>query len=282
MLATVDRVRRFTLLTASLGDEYGPVRRKAIDALERTHDLRAVEMLVGRLAIARVGEAWTIARALERMTGLALGSRPETWRRWWEREGATFVLPDATAKREHAEDDGTTAAAFYGLPIHDEHTVFAVDTSDSMKAVDGRTDGRRRIDIAKHELRTAIRAFAEDATFDIVDFGEAANGWREKLVEAKRRTENEALEWVEPLALTCGAEMHGGLRRAFRDPSGDAIVFLTDGDPQLSVLMDRDAIQRLVRRWNRTRHTRIDCLRSEWIVRGCARSPRTPAGAIAT
>ncbi len=35
---------------------------------------------------------------------------------------------------------------------------------------------------------------------------------------------------------------------------------MTDGDPQLSVMQDRGALQRIVAQWNRTRHTTIDCI----------------------
>lgn len=260
LLAAVDCPQRFTWLARSLGDEYGPVRRKAVDALERAHDLRAVEQLIARLAVARPGEAWTLARALERITGLSLGSRAETWKRWWDREGASFVLPGAGGAAPAPKDDDRTTASFYGLPIPDQHVVLAVDTSDSMKADDGRADRRSRIAIAKEQMRAAIEAFSDDATFEIVDFGKSARSWRGELVEARKRTKTEALEWVASLALSWGTEIHGGLRQAFRDPSADAIVFLTDGDPQLSVLMDRPTILRLVAQWNRTRCTRIDCL----------------------
>ncbi len=253
---------RFTLLAASLDDPYSPVARKAVAALVRTRARGAVAVLVARLADAGEAETWHLTRALTDLTGQAHGRRAEPWLRWWEREGATFEPPPAgTAGASGAAPaDDATLATFYGLPIHDEHLVFAVDTSDSMKAATARTDDASRIDVAKEELRRAIEGFDGDATFDLVNFGKSAWAWRGELVPVKKRTRQEALDWVDGLDLSWGTELHGGLREAFRDPSADAIVLLTDGDPQLSVLMDRGTIRRLVRQWNRTRHTTVDCL----------------------
>ena len=259
-LASNDHPQRFELLAQSLDDAYPPVARKAIASLVSSAELRAVELLIGRLEGAGNAEVWHLTRALGRMTGQPHGRRTESWVRWWEREGADFQLPKPGTQSNTKEEQSPTRATFYGLPIHDDHVVFAVDTSDSMKAKVARTDGSRRIDVAKKELRRAIESFGKDATFDLVNFGKSAWAWQGELVAARKRTRKEALEWIDRLDLSWGTEVHGGLREAFRDPAADVIVFLTDGDPQLSEMMSRPTIQRLVRQWNRTRHTTIDCL----------------------
>lgn len=261
LLATIDHPGRYELLGERLTDSYPPVARKAVNALERTRDMRAVGVLVARLGKARPGEAFRVSRALERLTGLSLGVLPERWERWYEAEGGTFVLPTgAGEKKDEPEKDEPRTSAFYGLPIYAEQLVFAIDSSDSMKKDDGRGGCVRRIDVAKGELTGAIESFGKDVTFDIVDFGAGAKSWHGELVPASRRNVQEALEHVEKLELSWGTEIYGGLREAFRDPSADTIVFLTDGDPQLSVVMDRGLTRRLVAQWNRTRHTTIDCL----------------------
>jgi len=261
LLATVDHPGRYELLGERLTDDYSPVARKAVSALERVHDMRAVGVLVGRLGRARPGEALRISRALERLAGLPLGVLPERWERWYEAEKDTFVLPTGDGERKPApEKDEPRTSAFYGLPIYAEQLVFAIDSSDSMKKDDGRQGGARRIDIAKAELTGAIESFDKEVTFDIVDFGAGAKSWQGVLVPASRRNVQEALEHVEHMQLSWGTEIYGGLREAFRDPSADTILFLTDGDPQLGVVMDRGLTRRLVAQWNRTRHTTIDCL----------------------
>ncbi len=263
LLATIDLPGRFELLAARLGDEYAPVARKAISALVRAHDMRAVGVLVARLGKARKGEVYRISRALERLTGLALGTRPETWARWYEAEGDTFELPSSPVEPKRGPEPkrgGPRTSAFYGLPIHAEQIVFAIDSSESMKKVDGRDDGSRRIDIAKGELTGAIESFDKTTTFDIVNFGAGARSWQGELIPANRRNKGEAVDHVERMSLSWGTEIYGGLREAFVDPAADTIMFLTDGDPQLSVVMDRALTRRLVGQWNRTRHTTIDCL----------------------
>ncbi len=261
LLATIEVPGRFEMLGEGLGDRYAPIARKAVDSLVSAHDPRAVGVLVERLGVAERGEGYRIARALERLTGLSLGTQAETWTRWYEKEGETFELPESTGEAApNSPGGGAATTVFYGLPIHADRVVFAIDTSDSMKAVDERKDGARRIDVAKGELTRAIESFDESRAFDIVHFGADAASWQGELVPARRRSKREALEHVEDLRLTWGTEIHGGLRQAFRDPAADAILFLTDGDPQLSVLMDRGTIRRMLAQWNRTRHTAIDCL----------------------
>ncbi len=260
LLAELPHPERLELLARSLDDGYRPVARKALASLVRIRETAAVELLVARLDGAGAAEVWRVTRALAELTGLTLGSRAEPWQRWWQKEGAGFELPDEGVKPSAAADEGGTRSSFYGLAIHDERLVIAVDTSDSMKAEVERTDGSRRIDVAKQELRKAIEGFDDGVRFDLVHFGKGAQAWQGELVEAKKKTRRDALEWVDGLRLTWGTEVFAGLRQAFLDPTADAIVFMTDGDPQLSVLMDRPTIQRLVRQWNRTRHTAIDCV----------------------
>jgi len=80
------------------------------------------------------------------------------------------------------------------------------------------------------------------------------------LTPASERNKKAALKHVRYLDLSWGTEVYGALREAFRDPRADTVLLLTDGDPQLSLMQDRAAVQRIVAQWNRTRHTAIDCL----------------------
>ncbi|MCB9915533.1 MAG: hypothetical protein H6828_10345 [Planctomycetes bacterium] len=249
----------FGVLERALEDKDPCVARKAVASLERLRAKEAVALLVARLASAERGERYGVSRALVRLTGKDLGTEPERWQRWWREEGATAALPAAAATAPVDDAPGGTSTSFYGLPLYAERLVFAMDTSDSMK-VPASAGGETRIAIAKREVARALGALPESGAFDVVNFGKAAWSWKGELVPAKPRNVREAQKHVEYLDLSWGTEVYAALFAAFADPRADTIVLLTDGDPQLSVMMDRVAMRRIVRQWNRTRHTTVDCL----------------------
>ena len=251
---------RIALLDARLDDKDPCVRRKALASLERCRELDTVRALVQRLAEADAGELYRYTQTLDRLTGKGLGNSAERWQRWWEAEGNSFELPAsaAPAAGSGAADEDRSRATFYGLPIYAERVLFALDTSDSMK-VEAGAEGTR-IQVAKRELTQAIENFPEDGAFGLVNFGKSAWSWKEELVPASGRNKRAALKHVDYLELSWGTEHYVALREAFRDPSADVILMMTDGDPQLSLMMDRGALRRIVQQWNRTRHTAVDCI----------------------
>jgi len=267
LLGALEHPGRFERLAERLGDEDPRVRRKALHSLERTRSREAVERLIVRLDVAGESERFRLSRTLVRLTGRDLGREPGRWQRWWAAEGATFevgALGDGDEAAPPAgpgvNDEGSTRSDFYGLPIHAERLVFAIDASDSMKKAAKGDDGPSRIEIAKQQLLGAIERLEEPASFDVVHFGASAWSWKGELTPASERNKKAALKHVRYLDLSWGTEVYGALREAFRDPRADTVLLLTDGDPQLSLMQDRAAVQRIVAQWNRTRHTAIDCL----------------------
>lgn len=260
MLATEPLPDRFVLLRERLSDEDGRVARKALSSLTRTRDRAAVEILIARISEVDEGSRFRISRALQTLTGQALGVGPDRWQRWWKAEGETFEVPGAPSTPTDAPEHAQATSSFYGLPIYSTNLVFAIDTSDSMKQPSGKKGSEPRIVIAKRELNQALESLPEASRFDIVNFGKRAWSWKGELVAAKPRSLRAAQKHVEYLELSWGTEIYYALREAFRDPSADTILFMTDGDPQLSLMQDRAALQRIVKQWNRTRHTTIDCL----------------------
>lgn len=260
LLATNDVPERFELLGERLADDDPRVVRKTIASLARTRDKTAVGLLVEHLSRADRGARYRIACSLEQLTGLSLGTDPGRWQRWWEADGPTFTMPTASAKpQERAAAEGGTVS-FYGLPIFADAIVFAIDTSHSMKSPSAGEGSNSRMAVAKRELGRAIEGLAESGRFDIVNFGKSAWSWKGELVPTNRRNRREAQKHVEYLDYSWGTELYAALERAFVDPRADTIILLTDGDPQLSVMMDRAVIRRIAAQWNRSRHTTIDCL----------------------
>jgi hypothetical protein len=279
-LAAVEYLRnesvnqKTVLLENALRDKDPRVNRKCLSVLESLATTHAVGVLVRRMETADVGERWRTAEALRRLSGMTFRPTFEPWKRWWALEKANYTPPSnreqgagsAEAKPLGQENDAAqanaaddhTAASFYGLSIRAQHLVFAVDSSDSMKKE--ASGGRSREEIAKEQLHAAISALPKGSTFDIVNFGKNAQSWNGVLVDANKKSRRQALEHVGKMRLSWGTQVYEGFRDAFHDPTADAIVLLTDGDPQLSLVQDRNLIRQIIVQWNRTRHIQIDCI----------------------
>ncbi len=279
-LAAVEYLRsgevqqKAVLLESALRDQDPRVNRKCLSVLESLATANAVGVLVRRMETADVGERWRTAAALRRLSGMSFRAVPEPWKRWWAAEKENFTPPSglspnakgaaagssaqAGGAAQTNPSDDHTAASFYGLSIRAQHLVFAVDSSDSMK--NDASGGRSREEIAKEQLHAAISALPKGSTFDIVNFGKNAQSWNGVLVDANKKSRRQALEHVDKMRLSWGTQVYEGLRDAFHDPTADAIVLLTDGDPQLSLVQDRNMIRKLIVHWNRTRHIQIDCI----------------------
>ncbi len=258
-LCTGDVAQKIALLETKLSDKDRRVNRKCLSALERIGSADAVGVLIRRLEVAEAGERWRTTDALRGLTGMSFRAEVGPWKRWWAKEKNNFKPRNGgDTKKAAVNEDDETAASFYGLAIRAQHLVFTVDSSDSMKGK--AKDGRSRIEIAKEQLRSAIAELPDGSTFDIVNFGKNAKSWNGELIEAKSKQRQRALEHVDRMGLSWGTQVYEALRTAYQDPSADAIVLLTDGDPQLTMIMDRNLIRRMVVQWNRTRHVQIDCI----------------------
>ncbi len=258
LLATKDLSTRFQILAAQLGDKDARVIRKAISSLERSRHKKAVEVFIAWLPSARPGEAFRISAALQRLTGMMFGSQFSGWKRWWSAEGENFEIPSSPGKPASPTQEHTSAS-FYGLPIYADRLVFAVDSSKSMNQPAG-GGGKTRFEISKSQISNAIEGLPKASAFEIVHFGKNAWSWNGGLVQAKPKSKRDALEYVHSISLSLGTEIYSAFRESFRDPQADSILFMTDGDPQLSLMQNRSALQRIVAQWNRTRHMAIDCI----------------------
>ena len=254
-------LKRFDILRAKLNDKDPRVNRKCLDVLEHTRAAEAVGILIDRLEVADVGEAHRTAEALRRLTEMSFGTDPRGWKHWWKIEADRFQFNgerDISVSMVDADPNGT--ASFYGMTITAQHLVFAIDTSDSMKADAGGTDGLTRLEVARKQVSQAIKDLPKNSSFDIVNFGKSAWSWNGKLVAAKAKSKTKSLGHVKGLKMSWGTEAYKALREAFVDPRADTILLLTDGDPQLSLMQDRAVMRRIIIQWNRTRHTTIDCI----------------------
>ena len=251
-------------LVAALGDADSRVVESAADALSVLASPGAVTPLIDRLALAtgkpaagkelpakdakgpdlRLVDA--LKRALERVTGMALGDDPDLWRAWW-----------AEAKDRPAPPGGRPAAPttvegprYYGFAVRSSRVMFVIDVSRSM-------GWNGRLETAQKELQQVVERLPSRSRFNIVTFSDVANAWNEKLVPATPENVKKAVRFIERLEPVNATNAYDGIRTAFRDEDVDTIFLLSDGSPTAGAVLEPDAILAEVREMNRWRRVRI-------------------------
>jgi len=164
--------RSVTTLLARLDDPRWQLRVASLEGLSFFKDARVVDALLARLP----SEDGVLRRhyytALSRILDETLPTTIEAWASWWKANRDRVVkrwaekadglpIPDdlpAVALKSEGNSDSTS---FYGLKTESKHIIFVIDVSGSMGEQGGVTkDGKMRIDIAKRELKNAIRSLS--------------------------------------------------------------------------------------------------------------------------
>lgn len=110
-------------------------------------------------------------------------------------------------------------------PILDDHVSFCIDTSGSMYNC---------LEAIKEHLIEALfqKAHEErDCTFNLIEFGTEVTQWSDKMVQCTPQTVAVAAEWISRLEVKTGSNMLDALLTAFNDGECEAIVLVTDGNP---------------------------------------------------
>ena len=125
-----------------------------------------------------------------------------------------------------------------------------------------------KIEIAKKELRRAVRALEPDAWFNILAFSTSVVPWKDKMARGDMATKNDAFSFVRDMEAQGATWAYGVFQEAFRlggygvtdknyDPSVDTIYFISDGAPTdnttdgMANLQDPELVLAAVRDWNR-------------------------------
>jgi HEAT repeat protein len=254
-------------LVAALSDPATLVAESAARSLGLLGSPGGVEPLIDRLALASkpaapgkpapAGEARpsdlrladTIAKALERLTGMTLGDDADLWRAWWKENKDR---PPAETSRPNAPTT-ISGPRYYGFGVRSSRVMFVLDVSGSMA-------WNERLETARKELVQVLEHLPARTRFGIVTFSEVADPWTERLVFATPENVRKAVRHVERLIAVGGTNSHDALRKAFQDEDVDTIFFLSDGSPTVGALTDPDAILAEVRELNRFRRVRVNTI----------------------
>lgn len=255
-----------------LADPDWAVRVEVLESLGRMRSPESVPILIRRLDEERGRLRWDVYAVLRALTGLDLGTQAERWQRWWETEGASFVLPSADAaaqaereRVERGQANRTVAKTFYGLDVVSERVQFVIDVSGSMALPPGVFDPaadvppgtKRRIDIAKAELVATLRALEDERLFNVIFFDTEVRPFSGNLERMRKKTRAEVLRFVDEQIALGATAMYPALELAFKDPLVDTLFVLTDGAPTHGAITDIREIRAEVARWNAARKVRV-------------------------
>jgi uncharacterized protein YegL len=274
----------FAYAKESLKSAAWPVRLEAALTMEKVNQPRVLPPLIEALAKEEGRLREDIRDALRRLTSQNFDADPEQWRMWWienkqDLEGDTGGA--ALFGSFKGKSAGPAAKSVYGIESRSRRIVFVIDTSGSMKerihSAGGTPTGlsaeeieeldMTKIDLAKRELKRAVRGLEPDAWFNIVAFGTNVVRWKEKMVKGDMATKNEAYVFVRDMEAAGGTWAYGALQEAFAlaggklldkyyDPPADTIYFISDGAPtdndmDKPALQDPEVVLSAVREWNK-------------------------------
>jgi hypothetical protein len=283
-LATRKATEAIDPIAAALKGPEWQVKIAAVNALDKFADKRAVPALIDALASADGRVKHEINALLVKLTGVDKHGDPATWKGWWEENKSAFGSPEYKPPAAPPESKDAKGTTFYGIPIVSKRVVFIIDRSGSMEEpsdwkpegtigtgggpVDNdKPEGTRKIDIAKFELRRAVRGLPEDTLFTIVAFSDGVLYWKETLEPANKKNKEDALGWVAKMDPSGGTNSHDALQAGFgvkgpprdreKSAGGDTIYFMSDGRPSVGPTTDTAQIRGKVKEWNETRKIKI-------------------------
>ena len=269
---------------------------------------KAIPVLIKVLAGASPRVAETVVGALRKLTGQSIDAYAEPWAKWWEANRAHYGA-DGRPLQPVVSQPRSSDIAFYGLKVRSDKVLFIIDTSGSMKhekqappatpTPKGPTTGDDKpkpdeppakfsgpkIEIAKQELRRALRALPKEAMFNIISFNHGVVQWQPKMMAANDANKELAYAWIRDMAPSGSTYIDGALRlgfkmagmgaydKAYPGVAVDTIILLSDGAPTDNAFpeskeMNPAEILAHVREWNAAKRVVVHCVGIDNVVQG--------------
>ena len=244
-----------------------PFLLAAIRTLRYFHDKRGIEPLIAFLEREDLKRERTDAQlALTSLTGVDHGPYAVQWKKWWEDNKATFVMPKDPKPTGNVKPPkkGTT---FYGIQTLSDKVLFIVDISGSMdKQLKGgeAEGGKTKWEVLQAELIGAVYGLAPTDTFNVIFFNHAVIPWKTAKVQANDLNKDAVKAWIEKQKPVGGTNLFDSFEMGFRiahrvtgPPDLDTVFFLTDGRPTAGKIRDRQRMLQIFKEWNTTAHLTI-------------------------
>jgi hypothetical protein len=222
------------------------VRIAAIKALGRVGGIEGLALLLEQLPKEKGRAAWEVSRALNRITGRNFGIDSNQWTKWWKGQASGFVPPELKSSLWEPKGARKGRYGFYGLSIDSHHTVFVLDVSGSMQG--------GRIRRLRQELTRALQGMTGQDYLNMIFFNSSVWLWKKSLVPmggGRPDYRAEAITKARYLRAGGNTNLYGALTKALSQEEADSILLLSDGDPTVGELVDKNAILKAVQKLNR-------------------------------
>lgn len=262
----------------------------AAQAIQQIGDPEGIGIVISLLkdATGRVKEE--VNDVLVEMTGVDKHGSHATWLDWWNTNRASLAA--GTYRKPSRSKGGAKAGGttFYGIPVISNRVVFILDRSGSMSSPaewkpdtgvatgngggGGKAErvGDRKIDVAKYELKKAIRALKPKVRFNVIFYNQDYMIWLEEgLAVANPKGKKDAIAFIDSLEPEGATNIFDPTEKGFliqerKDPRSkkdpdiglikggvDTIYLLSDGHPNNGRIIEPGAILAKVKEMNRLR-----------------------------
>jgi HEAT repeat protein len=276
-------------MIGGLDDEQVPVRATAVRALGTLGGKEAIDALVRAMQRESGRLLLDIGRTLEKLTGQTFRDNPPAWRDWWEANSESFgaepliAVKKEPGRRSSSSDENAPTLTYHGITTTSSRIVFILDISDSMndpartqyldssgKTQRG-TSERSKFEVAREELKRAIRALDGKDYFNIVVYNHEVRKWQDRMVAALPSNKALAIAFLDSLKAVGGTNIFDALETAFTlggfgvqdryyRSEVDTLFLLSDGAPSAGRITDTDEILEEVGRINRLRKLQIHAI----------------------
>ena len=233
-------------------------------AVARYNQPASVGFLVDTVAAFDGQLKYEVARELVRLTGENFGGKSDEWRTWWETHREGFRSRQWGARRSANKPPAAPmpwdydVPQFFGTLVYAKRVVFVIDKSKSMLSS---VDGVTRLDDAEKELEAAIRKLPDDAWFEIIAYNEFEQPYAGKLVQATPPQKSGAIQFIYSLVAERKTDIYDTLSDALAvDPNLEAILFLSDGEPNVGTIVDCPTIVQRITQQNASQRTAINTI----------------------
>lgn len=173
--------------------------------------------------------------ALRTLTGQQFGTKGQSWRGWWQRDGAAWLKEhradglkapkklDASANRDQEAD---TVAQIFGIPIDSSRVAIVIDGSGSMNDA---LDHRSCAQAAADELESFLAQFPKDGRIQLHIIVREGKRCFKKVVSSTDKNCRKAVEFVRGFDYGAASSMYDVLIEAQQDVEIDTMLFISDG-----------------------------------------------------
>jgi hypothetical protein len=180
--------------------------------------------------------------ALRARSGRQFGMEAEDWRKWWALVRSGEVRGVNPASQGGFQE--STRPSFFGIRPMSDRVVFVLDRSGSMSEPFGPKvmafGEHRRWDEAEKQLLAFVEAMGPKAKFNVFQFHDFAESWKDQLVPATPENLRSIKEWLDYQRPAGGTELRAGVERAMQIQSNgqidftkleaDTVIVLCDGE----------------------------------------------------